>query len=147
MSHLHLEFESLFPPKAVHDWWTDLSGVGYVGRALLALRPTGNESEAILVETRWKMMGMTKTLVERLTLVSEDHWTWRPTIFGIEITDDFRLSVRGGRTVLSIDSTARARGAKGRLTQTILGPVLDRMMMNEWDSANEAMKLDLMKRG
>lgn len=40
---MRLEFIYDFPPKAVHDWWTDLSGTGYVGVALKAVRPFGED--------------------------------------------------------------------------------------------------------
>jgi len=129
--------------SAVHHWWTDLSGVGYVGRALKSVRPIGREGEVTLVETKWKIMGTMKRLVEKLTLDSENHWVWQPTIFGIEITDDFQLTSRNGKTVLTIDSTAKPRGTKGRLAQLMLGLMLDRMMLNEWKSASEAMSSEL----
>lgn len=146
MSHLHLEFEYDLPLRAVYGWWTDLSGVGYVGRALKAIRPIRKEGEVMLVETKWKIMGMTKTLVERLTLISEDHWVWQPTIFGIEITDDFRLVSRNGKTALLIDSKAKPTGTRARLAHLLLGPMLDKMMTNEWKAASEALVSELLPR-
>jgi hypothetical protein len=137
LSEIHLRFEYTLPVKTVYDWWTDLSGTGYIGKALKSIKPVGKEGEKILVETKWKMLGMTKTLLERLTLISEDHWVWQPTIFGIEITDDFRLETKEGKTILRIDSVARPNGVKGKLAQLMLGGMLDRMMVDEWNSASE----------
>ncbi len=90
-----------------------------------------------------KIMHMTKRLVERPTLISEDHWIWQPTIFGIEITDDFRLNLRNGRTILTIDSTSVPKGTKGKLAHWMLGSMLDRMMVNEWKSASDALVREL----
>jgi len=81
--------------------------------ALKSIKPIGKEGEKILVKTSWRIMGMTKTLLERLTLISEDHWVWQPTIFGIEITDDFRLVSVGGKTILTIDSDIRPKRLRG----------------------------------
>ncbi len=143
MSVLHLNFEYNLPKKEVYDWWTDLSGTGYVGRALKSIRPIGREGEKTLVETKWKIMGMTKRLVERLTLISEDHWIWQPTIFGIEITDEFRLSTRNETTVLTIESTSIPKGIKGQLANLMLGPMLDNMMVDEWKSASDILVREL----
>ena len=114
MKELHLRFEYERPKKLVYDWWTDLSGKGYVGRALQSVRPIGKEGEKLLVETKWRMMGMTMKLVETLALRSEDHWTWEPHPLGIFITDEFRLAEAEGRTTLEIDSTIVPRGMKAR---------------------------------
>ncbi len=84
-------------------------------------------------------MGMTKTLLERLTLISEDHWVWQPTIFGIEITDDFRLASSGGKIILTIDSENRPKGMKGKLAHMMFGAMLEGMMVNEWNSASGAL--------
>src|SRR2546428_11745225 len=111
--------------------------------ALKSIKPIGKEGEKILVKTRWRMMGMTKTLLERLTLISDDHWVWQPTIFGIEITDDFRLVSVGGKTILPIDSDIRPKGLKAELEQMMLGAMLERMMVNEWYSASEALVSEL----
>ncbi len=73
MPELHLSFEYDLPKKVIYDWWTDLSGTGYVGKSLKSLKPVGREGEKILVETKWKIIGMTMTLLERLSLHSEDH--------------------------------------------------------------------------
>lgn len=136
---MRLEFEYDLPSKAVHEWWTDLSGKGYVGKALKAIKPLSGEGNTRMIETKWRIMGMTMTLLEKLTLASEEHWIWQPTIFGIAITDDFRLSNRGGRTVLTILSTKEPRGMTGGLAQMMLGSFLDRMMASEWKSASAAM--------
>ncbi len=140
---MHLNFEYNLPKKVVYEWWTDLSGTGYVGKALKSIKPIGEEGEKTLVETKWKIMGMTKRLVERLTLISEDHWIWQPTIFGIEITDDFRLSLRNGRTMLTIDSASVPKGIKGKLAHWMLGSMLDKMMVDEWKSASDALVKEL----
>ena len=139
MPALHLRFEYDLPQKAVYEWWTDLSGTGYVGMALKSIKPIGKEGEMILVKTSWRIMSMTKTLLERLTLISEDHWVWQPTIFGIEIIDDFRLVSVGGKTILTIDSDMRPKGLRGKLAQMMFGAMLERMMVNEWNSASEAL--------
>jgi len=146
LSHLHLEFEYELPLDAVYEWWTDLSGIGYVGKSLKALKPIGKEGNAILVETKWRIMGMTRTLVEKLTLESQEHWTWQPAIFGIEITDDFRLVARNRKTVLTIDSEIKPKGVKGWLTHMMVGSMLERMMADEWKSASEALVSELRPR-
>jgi hypothetical protein len=139
LKELHLRFEYERPKKLVYDWWTDLSGTGYVGRALKSARPIGKEGEKLLVETKWTMMGMTITLVEKLTLRSEDHWTWEPHLFGIYITDEFRLAEEAdGRTTLKIDSTSVPLGMKGKVMHFMLGRNLDKMMVEEWESASRA---------
>ncbi len=123
----------------MHDWWTDLSGTGYVGRALKSIKPIGEEGNKILVETKWRIMGMTMTLVERLALHSGDYWTWEPHLMGIYITDEFRLTEDSdGKTSLTIDSTISTRGMKGKLMYFLLGRRLDKMMVAEWESANRA---------
>lgn len=136
---LHLRFEFERPKKLVHDWWTDLSGTGYVGRALKSVKPIGNEGGKILVETRWRIMGMTMTLVEKLALHSEDYWTWEPHLMGIYITDEFRLAEGAeGKTRLTIDSTIATRGMRGKVMFFLLGRKLDTMMVAEWESASRA---------
>jgi hypothetical protein len=147
LKELHLRFEYERPKKLVHDWWTDLSGTGYVGRALKSVRPIGKEGEKLLVETKWRMMGMTMTLVEKLTLLSEDQWTWEPHLFGIFITDEFGLAEADGKTTLKIDSTIAPRGMKGKLMRFLLGRKLDRMMMDEWESASRAFLDETATRG
>jgi hypothetical protein len=144
MSTLSLQYDYEFPKRVVYDWWTDLSGKGYVGKALRSIKPFGTEDGMILVETKWKMMmGMTKTLIERLTLIAEDHWIWQPTIFGIEITDDFRLESQDGGTILKIESVMRPKGIKGRLASIMFGSMLEHMMVNEWNSASDALALEV----
>ncbi len=139
MPELQLRFEYDLPPKVVHDWWTDLSGKGYIGKALKSARPIGSDGAATLVETKWRLMGMTVTLIERLTLHSDDHWTWEPNLMGIYITDEFRLEkIATGKTQLAIDSNISPRGMKGKLMHLLLGAKLDRMMTDEWESASRA---------
>lgn len=140
MPELHLEFEYNLPMKVVHDWWTDLSGTGYVGKALKSIRSVGKEGEKILVETRWRIMGMTMTLLERLSIHSEDHWIWEPRLLGIYIIDEFRLTETGeGRVRLTIDSKTTPRGMKGKIMHLFLGRKLDRMMIEEWESASRSL--------
>ncbi len=140
MRELHLEFEYNLPNKVVHKWWTDLSGTGYVGKALKSVTPVGKEGEKILVETKWRIMGMTMTLLERLSIHSQDHWTWQPHLLGIYITDEFRLTqTASGRVRLTIDSTITPRGMKGKMAYFLLGRKLDRMMIEEWESASKAL--------
>jgi hypothetical protein len=115
-------FEYELSKKTVYEWWTDLSGVDYVGKALKSVRVVRKDGDQVLVETKWKIMGMTKSLLERLTLISENHWVWEPTNFGIEITDDFRLESLDGKIVLTIDSKMRPNGVKGRLARMMTGP-------------------------
>ena len=138
MRAISLAFEYDTSRKVVYDWWTDLSGVGYVGKALKSVKPVGKEGDKILVETKWKIMGMRKTIVERLTLISNEHWVWQPTMFGIELTDDFRLESREGKTILTIDSHSRPNGPLGRLAIMMFGGALERTMVDEWKAANRA---------
>jgi hypothetical protein len=139
MPELHLKFEYEFQGKVIHDWWTDLSGTGYVGKALKSIKPIGNEGNATLVETKWRIMGMTITLVERLTLHSDTHWTWEPSLMGIYMTDEFRLEEsKDSKTLLTIDSKIEPRGMKGKLMHFLLGARLERMMSAEWESASRA---------
>lgn len=136
---LHLEFEYDLPAESVHAWWTDLSGTGYVGKALKSIRPVGRDGEKILVETKWRIMGMPVTLVEKFTLHSKDHWTWEPHLLGIHMTDEFRVAKDAdGKARLTIDSTISPRGMKGRVMGFLLGRRLERMMKSEWESASEA---------
>ncbi len=141
MPRLELHYDYELPTKVIHDWWTDLSGVGYVGVNLKSLRPVGKEAEKTLVETKWKMMGMNMTLVEKLSLISEDRWVWEPRMMGIEIVDHFRLrEVEGGKVRLTIESTMNSAGMKGKLMQRILGRTLEKIMINEWNSADKAFR-------
>ncbi len=127
--------------KVIHDWWTDLSGRGYVGVKLKSLRPVGKEGEKVMVETKWKMTGMNVTLLEKLSLTSDDHWIWEPRIMGIEIVDDFRLrEIEGGKVRLTIESTMKPAGMKGKVMQLMMGRILDKIMVNEWNSADKAFK-------
>lgn len=141
MHKLELHYDYELPMKVIHDWWTDLSGTGYVGVNLKSLRPVGKEGEKTLVETKWKMMGMNMTLVEKLSPISEDHWIWEPRIMGIEIIDDFRLrEVKGGKVRLTIESTMNPAGMKGKVMQLMMGGTLEKIMINEWNSADKAFR-------
>ncbi len=141
MHKLELHYNYELPVNVIHDWWTDLSGTGYVGVNLKSLRPVGKEGEKTLVETKWNMMGINMTLVEKLSLISEDHWIWEPRIMGIEIIDDFRLrEVEPGRIRLAIESTMNPAGMKGKVMQLMMGRTLDKIMVNEWNSADKAFR-------
>ncbi len=139
MVELHFDYE--FPKKAVYDWWTDLSGRGYIGRALKSLKPIGREGEKILVETRWSMMGLPIALCERLSLLKKDHWIWEPEIFGIHITDDFTLHELGNHVNrLRIRSEFKPKGLKGWIANIAIGWALKRMMVKEWKAADAAFR-------
>ncbi len=45
---VELLFDYEFPKKVVYDWWTDLFGRGYIGKALKSLKPVGSEGEKSL---------------------------------------------------------------------------------------------------
>jgi len=111
-----------------------------VGKALKSVRPIGKVDEKILVETKWRIMGMTMTLVEKLTLHSEHHWTWEPHLLGIYIADEFRLvEYAQGKTRLTIDSAISPKGMKGKLMHSLMGRKLKNMMIGEWESASRAL--------
>lgn len=134
-----LQFEYDYPIKVVYDWWTDLSGVGYVGKALKSIKPIGRDGEKILVETKWRIMGRAMTLSEKLSLFPEDHWVWEPHILGIDIIDDFTLKRDNEKTVLTIRSKIYPRGFRGRIMNLIMGRMLKKMMIDEWKAASNAM--------
>jgi uncharacterized membrane protein len=141
---IDLNFEYNLPKRAVYEWWTDLSGVGYVGKALKSLRVVGKEGEKIVVETQWKIMGMTIKILERFTIHSDEHWIWEPSLFGIDIKDEFRLETKSGeKTILRIHSDISPRGMKGKLSYLMLGWKLDRMMIEEWRAASQALISEL----
>lgn len=143
MGTVDLRFEYRLPKKAVYEWWTDLSGQGYVGRALKSIRPVGSEGEKVLVETKWKMVGRSMMFVERLSLLSEDHWVWEPEIFGVHITDIFTLQeLAGGITELRIHSESLAKGLKGKCFNFTAGWMLKRYMIKEWEAASDAFKAE-----
>jgi hypothetical protein len=147
LSTLELHFEYKLPKKVVFDWWTDLSGEGYVGKALKSIKLIGREGEKMLVETRWSIMGRTVKLLEKFTVHSEEHWTWEPSIFGIAITDDFILKEEQGKTGLTIHSEIRPKGFKGKIAHIMLGWYLDRMMLDEWKSASEGFVSETARKG
>lgn len=139
MPTIELRFEYGLPKTVVYEWWTDLSGVGYVGKALRSIKVVGSEDGKTLVETEWKIMGRTIKLREKFRKHSEEHWVWEPSILGIEITDDFRISEEAGKTVLTIRSGTRPKGLKGKMAHLMLGWYLDRIMKDEWKSASQAL--------
>jgi hypothetical protein len=145
---LKLYYDYELPLKVIYDWWTDLSGTGYVGVRLKSVRPIGKEGEKILVQTKWKMMGMNMTLVEKLSLISQDHWIWEPHVMGIDIVDDFRLrDAEGGEVRLTIESTMNPAGMKGKAMQLVMGRMLDKIMINEWDSADRVFREEVKSKG
>ncbi len=140
MRTVNLQYEYQLPKKAVFEWWTDLSGRGYVGHSLKSLKPIGKEGDKILVETKWKAMGMERTMVEKLSFVSDDHWIWEPAeMMGIRVTDDFSLHELPGRaTQLRIRSEWRPTGLKGKFVNLTMGRMLARSFVKEWNRASEA---------
>ncbi len=128
----------------IFEWWTDLSGTGYVGKNLKSITRIGEEGEKIMVKTRWRMMRMNLTLLEKLSLLSEDHWVWEPHVMGIDIADDFRLGeVESGKVRLTITSTMKPAGAKGKLMRMVMGGMLDRIMSDEWKAADRAFREEI----
>ncbi len=60
---------------------------------------------------------------------------------GIEIVDDFRLrEIEDGKVRLTIESTMKPAGMKGKVMQLMMGRILDKIMVNEWNSADKAFK-------
>ena len=68
---------------------------------------------------------MKKVITERLTLVSDERWIWGPMMFGLAITDDFRLSTKEGKTVLTILSVWEAGWLRGKMARLMLGSFLE----------------------
>ena len=145
MGTVDLHFEYNYPKKAVNDWWTDLTPKGYIGKALQSINITGKEDGKLLLETRWKIMGRTRTMQEKLTLITEDHWTWQPTIgFGIQIKDGFTLNtLPDGRTQRKIHSQQSSTGLEGKILHLLMGRILRRSMRQEWEAANQAILREL----
>ncbi|MCS4538735.1 MAG: hypothetical protein HYY67_07760 [Thaumarchaeota archaeon] len=139
-----LIFEYDYDIKTVYDWWTDLSGKGYVGESLKSIEPVGREGEKILVRTRWVIMGMTMILTEKLTLDPPHHWVWEPHMMGIRITDDFRLEEKGNKAILHIKYHLEAKGIKANITKLMFGWFIKRMMVSEWISADKAFKEEML---
>ena len=139
VKELHIRFEYDLPKEVVRAWWTDLTGKGYVGKRLKSIKPIGKEEDKTRVETKWSIMGMTMTLVEKLTLTSDYRWTWEPHLLGIHIRDDFRVDeATDGKTRLSIDSTIVPKGMRGKLMHLLVGGKLNEMMVDEWQSTSKA---------
>lgn len=144
MPDVVLTFDYDLPSKIIYDWWTDLSGRGYIGKSLKSLRPNGkNEENKILVETKWKVMGMNMKMVETLTLDSPNHWIWEPQMMGIYILDDFHLEENGNGSRLHINSEFHPRGMKGRLASMMFGNYIRRLMTEEWESADRAFRKEV----
>ncbi len=141
---LKLQYEYGWPKKVVYDWWTDLSGTGYVGEALKSLRPIGKDGEKIVVETKWRIMMMNMILREKLTLDPPDHWIWEPHMLGIDIVDDFRLQeIEGGKVALIISSHMTPSSFKGKFMNFAMGWLLRKIMINEWDCADKAFRREV----
>ncbi|MDH2900624.1 MAG: hypothetical protein PXY39_06600 [archaeon] len=143
MPDVDLTFGYDLPLKVVYDWWTDLSGIGYVGKSLKSLRQIGkNEEGKILVKTKWKVMGMNMRMVERLTLDSLNHWVWEPHMLGIYITDNFHLDENESGSRLHIISEFHPKGMRGKLARKMLGGYLRKLMTEEWMSADRAFRTE-----
>ncbi len=143
MTPIELKFEYDSSIQTVYGWWTDISNKGYVGKSLKSIEPIGREDEKILVKTKWVIMGFTMHLTEKLTLNPPNHWVWEPHLMGIDIIDDFQLEQTAEKVVLHIHSKTMPRGMKGRLASFMLGWLLDRMMINEWSSADQAFRQEM----
>ena len=50
-SQLELRFEYGFPMKTIYDWWTNLSGEGYVGTSLKSTQLIARHGEKNVVRT------------------------------------------------------------------------------------------------
>jgi hypothetical protein len=130
--------------KTIYDWWTDLSGEGYVGRSLKSTQLIARHDEKNVVRTRWEIMEKRIVLMERLTLDPPDHWVWESHMLGIDMVHDFRLKeTEGGKIALTIRSDMIPEGSKGRIMKLIVGWFLRRMMVDEWESADRAFKLEI----
>ena len=140
MPDVALTFDYDFPSKMVYDWWTDLSGKGYIGKSLKSIRQIGKENRKIRVETRWKVMGLTIKMIESLTMDSTKHWIWEPHMMGIHIVDDFKLDDIDGKSRLHIKSEFHPVGIKGKLARMMFGRYLRRLMTEEWISADRAFR-------
>ena len=144
MPDVDLTFDYDLPLKTVYDWWTDLSGVGYVGKSLKSIRQIGkNEKGEILVETKWRVMGMNMKMIEQLTLDSTNHWVWKPHMIGIYVTDNFRLGENGSGSRLHITSEFHPRGMMGKVANSMFGGYLRRLMTDEWLSADRAFRKEV----
>lgn len=143
-SQLELRFGYGFPMKTIYDWWTDLPREGYVGRSLKSTQLIARHDEKNVVRTRWEIMGKRMILMERLTLDPPDHWVWEPHMLGIDMVHDFRLKeTEGGKIALTIHSDMIPRGSKGRIMNLMVGWFLRKMMVDEWESADKAFKLEI----
>ena len=141
---MELQFEYAFPMKTIYDWWTDLSGEGYVGRSLKSTQLIASHDEKSVVGTRWEVIGNRLTLMERLTLDPPDHWVWESHMFGVNMVHDFRLKeTDGGKITLTIRSDVIPRGCKGRIMNLMAGWFLRKMMIDEWESADKAFRLEI----
>jgi hypothetical protein len=136
-----LTFEYQLPGKTVSDWWTDLSGKGYVGRSLKSMRQIGkNERGKFLVETKWKVMGMSMKMIEMFTLESRNRWIWEPHMMSIDIMDYFRLEENANGSRLHIISEFHPKGMMGRLSKIMFGRYLRRLMTEEWNAADRVFR-------
>ncbi len=146
MPDVDLTYEYKLPGRQVYDWWTDVSGKGYVGKSLKEISLSGKEhgTGKSLVNTRWKIMGMNMKMMEKLTLEPPNHWIWEPHMMGIQIDDDFHLiEDNGKRVTLHIVSNMHPKGTMGKMAYLIIGWYLRRLMRNEWDAADRAFREEI----
>jgi hypothetical protein len=142
LSRLESRFEYDLPKKAIYDWWTDVSGEGYIGKSLKSTQLIARHGESNVIKTQWETVGKRMTLMERLTVDPPDHWFWESRMFGIDLVHDFRLEKsRDDKTVMTIRS--RPRCLKGRIINLMIGWLLGNMMVNEWESADKAFRLEV----
>lgn len=65
-------------------------------------------------------------------------------MLGIDMACDFRVKeTEGGKTALTIRSHLIPRGSKGRIMNLMVGWFLRKMMVDEWESADKAFKLEI----
>lgn len=86
-------------------------------------------------------MGRRMMLKEKLTLDPPDHWIWDPHMLGIDIVDDFGLQeTEGGNVTLTVRSDMTPINFKGKFVNFVMGWLLRKMMVNEWQSADSAFR-------
>jgi hypothetical protein len=129
--------------KTIYDWWTDLSGQGYVGRSLKSAQLIAKHGEKNVVKTQWEIMGKRMILMERLTLDPPGHWVWETHMLGIDMVHDFRLEeIRDGKIVMTIRSDTTRRSFKSGIINLMIGWFVRKMMIDEWECADKAFRLE-----
>jgi len=145
-SQLELRFEYGFPMKTIYDWWTDLSGQGYVGRSLKSAQLIAKHGMKNVVKTQWEIMGKRMILMERLTLDPPDHWVWETHMLGIDMVHDFRLEeIRDGRIVMTIRSDTTRRGFRNGIINLMIGWFVRKMVIDEWECTDKAFRLETLE--